>query len=261
MIDLRVGECFVVEDNLSNGDKVDKYYECVRFDDLNRCWHCSLGMTSPICAILYCEGKWRRDKVSVVFVEVKNVRKIKHRYRSKPLPGFRLHDGKIEKQGDMNEEYEHGDYNEVPQRDKEVENWLNYKKCAEPEIIRDMSRGFDLEAALNGAKIRTRCGYPARIICTDRKGPYPVVALLGGEGEETVCSYTVEGRSNVGAVSNYDLVMAPEKRYINIFQDKNGKYHCSKKSYQTEEMAKELEGFVLRKYKGCRYVETVEIEE
>ena len=135
-----------------------------------------------------------------------------------------------------------------------VDEELKFKK-------KNMNREFDLEAALNGAKIRTRCGYPVRIICTDRNGQYPVVALLGGEGEETVCSYTVEGRSNVGALSNYDLVMAPEKRYINIFQDKNGKYHCSKKSYQTEEMAKEVEGFVLRKYKGCRYVETVEIEE
>jgi hypothetical protein len=127
---------------------------------------------------------------------------------------------------------------------------------------KNMSRKFDLDAAVNrGAKIRTRCGYPARIICTDRNGLYPVVALLSGGAGEFAVYYTVEGRSNIEADSNYDLEMVPEKRYINIIQDKDGKYHCSKKSYPTEEMAKELEGFVLHKYKGSRYVATIEIED
>lgn len=49
VIDLRIGEYFFVEDNLSNGDKVDKYYECVYFDSSDRCRYCSLGLTSPIC--------------------------------------------------------------------------------------------------------------------------------------------------------------------------------------------------------------------
>lgn len=125
-----------------------------------------------------------------------------------------------------------------------------------------MSRKFDLDAAVNrGAKIRTRCGYPARIICTDRKGQYPVVALLEGETTEYIELYTVEGRNNIKAESNKDLEMVPEKRYINIFQSEDGKYHCSKRSYPTESMAKELEGFVPRKYKGSRYVATVEVDE
>ena len=124
-----------------------------------------------------------------------------------------------------------------------------------------MSKKFDLQAALNGAKICTRCGYQVRIICTDRKGPYPVIALLNNGKEDAIVSYTVEGRSNINAVSSYDLVMVSEKRYINIFQSEDGKYHCSKKSYQTEEMAKDMRAKEVAKYKKTRYVGTIEVEQ
>lgn len=125
-----------------------------------------------------------------------------------------------------------------------------------------MSRKFDLSAALNGAKIRTRSGYPARIICIDAKNTHPVFALVMTEQGEQCFSYSRDGKNSGSMIeSNYDLEMVPEKRYINIFQGEDGKYHCSKRSYPTEAMAKELEGFIPRKYKGSRYVATVEIEE
>ncbi len=123
-----------------------------------------------------------------------------------------------------------------------------------------MSREFDLDEAINGAKIQARNGYPARILCTDRKGRFPLVALLGADTVDIVMTYTECGRCNIDAESSYDLVMAPTKKYINIFQDKDGMYHCSKRSYPTVAMAKELEGFVPRKYKGSRYVATIEVE-
>lgn len=91
--DLRIGEYFFVEDNLSNGDKVDKYYECVRCDDVDRCRHCSLGLTSPICPLLECEGHRRKDNRSVVFVERDNIEEIANRY----MPGIKLYDGKRKK--------------------------------------------------------------------------------------------------------------------------------------------------------------------
>jgi hypothetical protein len=94
---LEIGEYFFVEDNLSSGDKVDKYYECVMYDDVARCRHCSLGMTSPICSRLKCEGHRRKDNISVVFVERDNVGEIANRYRSKLLFGFKLYDGKRKK--------------------------------------------------------------------------------------------------------------------------------------------------------------------
>lgn len=124
-----------------------------------------------------------------------------------------------------------------------------------------MSKEFDLDAAVNkGATIRTRCGYPARIIATGLRGDFPVVAVVCGEESDDIISYTSTGRCYKDVESNYDLEMVPEKRYINIFQSEDGKYHCSKRSYPTVAMAKELEGFVPRKYKGSRYVDTIEIE-
>lgn len=125
-----------------------------------------------------------------------------------------------------------------------------------------MNRKFDLDAAVNkGAKIRTRCGYPARIIATGLRGDFPVVAVVCGEESDDIISYTSTGQCYKDVESNYDLEMMPEKRYINIFQGEDGKYRCSKRSYPTVAMAKELEGFVPRKYKGSRYVATVEIDE
>lgn len=94
VINLRIGEYFLVEDNLSSGDKVTKYYECVWYDDVSRCRHCSLGLTSPICPRLECEGHRRKDKISVVFVERDNIGEIARRYMSKLLFGFKLYDGK-----------------------------------------------------------------------------------------------------------------------------------------------------------------------
>ena len=97
VIDLRIGENFVVEDNLSSGDRVVKYYECVYFDCSIRCQYCSLGVTSPICPRLECEGSRRKDNRSVVFVERDNIGEIARRYNSKLLFGFKLYDGKRKK--------------------------------------------------------------------------------------------------------------------------------------------------------------------
>lgn len=127
-----------------------------------------------------------------------------------------------------------------------------------------MSKEFDLDAALNkDAKIRTRCGYPARIICIALNSDKPVVAVVVTENGEEVISCTKKGRCYADNIieSNYDLVMVPEKRYINLFIDKDGKYFCGKKSYPTVEMAKELDVYIPLKCKGSRYVATVEVEE
>jgi hypothetical protein len=102
VLDLRIGEYFLVEDNLSSGDKVVKYYECVMYDDSSRCRHCSLGLTSPICPRLECEGHRRKDNISVIFVERDNVGEIAHRYMSKLLFGFKLYNGKKIKQYERN---------------------------------------------------------------------------------------------------------------------------------------------------------------
>lgn len=66
---------------------------------------------------------------------------------------------------------------------------------------------FDLDAAMCGAKVVTTEGYPTRILCFDRKGPRPIIALVQRpDGTETLWEFTNEGDSKT---SPRCLVMAP----------------------------------------------------
>lgn len=248
---LGIGEYFFVEDNLSSGDRVDKYYECVLFDGIDKCSHCSLGMTSPICSLLECEGSRRKDNRSVVFVERDNSEEIANRC----IPGIKLYDGKRKKQGDMNEEYEHGDYNEVPQRDKEVEDWLNYKKCAAPV----QNRMFDIEKAVQGCSLSTRGGYSARLVATNVKGEYPLLALVDGGERELPILYTREGKicNDSAVTSNYDLV-TKEKRYINVYS-RGKKFFCSSKGTTSiHDSSMEIER-ILNSVKDSTHIATIQL--
>lgn len=74
---------------------------------------------------------------------------------------------------------------------------------------------FDLEAALKGAKVVTRGGFPARIICTDRKGyNQPVIFLLNSGNIETSHACSLNGKYyfyDGDEESKHDLFMAPVK--------------------------------------------------
>ncbi len=72
---------------------------------------------------------------------------------------------------------------------------------------------FDLAAAKAGAKVITRAGQPARIICYDYKyydfyGQHPIVAILEIDGRESISKYFIDGSSIPNTTSSTDLVMA-----------------------------------------------------
>ena len=61
----------------------------------------------------------------------------------------------------------------------------------------------------------------ARIICTDAKSEYPVIALLSySENSEGCEAYTEDGRFSIDGESNSDLFFAPEKKsgWVNIYK-------------------------------------------
>ena len=124
-----------------------------------------------------------------------------------------------------------------------------------------MERMFDYAKALQGCCIKTRCGYPARLVATDLKGDMPLLALVDEGTRQVAIQYTKEGRlvNDKAVSSNYDLVTY-ERRYLNVFRRGN-KYFCGKKSYASLEMAREMDGYVLHKVKGSVHVATIEIEE
>lgn len=120
-------------------------------------------------------------------------------------------------------------------------------------------RQFNLEEYLKNPdrKVMTRNGKPARIICTDKLGDKPVVALiLSRDGKtETTNFYTSDGiclRDDIDYPE--DLMFAPTKKegWINLF--KINSTITSGEIYNTKEEAKSavVGNFI--------YISTVKIE-
>lgn len=99
---------------------------------------------------------------------------------------------------------------------------------------------FDLEAAKAGKPVCTRDGRNARIICWDKKGNYPIVALIqDADNSEHIEYYTENGIfSNGGNEKNRDLMMFTRKKegWLNIYKDFEDTVCCV---YPTEKEALE----------------------
>ena len=117
---------------------------------------------------------------------------------------------------------------------------------------------FNLEEYLTNPskKVVTREGKPARIICTDARGEYPVIALIEHYQEtlDVTFSFTKDGKwCTDGTNSNKDLFFALEKHegWTNVYEEGTNRYLdgciCS-----TEEEAKRI--------RGCGYITTIKIE-
>ena len=88
---------------------------------------------------------------------------------------------------------------------------------------------FNLEEYLKNPsrKVVTRDGRKARILCTDRKGDYPIIALVENcdSIDESVCSYDKNGIFYTSGISdNNDLFFAPETHegWINVYRYSDG---------------------------------------
>lgn len=74
---------------------------------------------------------------------------------------------------------------------------------------------FDLEKAKAGAKVCTRDGKEARIICFDMAGDYPIVALVKlGTNEEHIVAYLSDGRISDDRQQGGDLMLADRLDWV-----------------------------------------------
>ena len=116
---------------------------------------------------------------------------------------------------------------------------------------------FDLEAAKQGKPVCTRNGRKARIVCTNRKHLYPIVALIEcGDGEEMIAAYSNEGKTEIYETKGEDLMMLPEKHegWVNVFKTSIVSYNVGC-LYSTKEEA------ISHVDKGDdNYIATVKIE-
>lgn len=112
---------------------------------------------------------------------------------------------------------------------------------------------FSLEEYLKNPnrKVVTKDGRKVRIICTDRNGIYPVVALVNNGGEDI---YTYDERGvYAGNRNELSLFFAPEKHtgWVNVYRTPNGLPCTTTNIYATKENAEEC---------GCSMVATCKIE-
>ena len=104
---------------------------------------------------------------------------------------------------------------------------------------------FSLEEYLaNPRKVITRDGRNARIICTDAKNNYPIVALIETPNgrERQPCGYKEDGTYIIGErLSCYDLFFAPEKHegWLNIYRSESG-FYLRGDPYKSKEEADEV---------------------
>lgn len=87
-------------------------------------------------------------------------------------------------------------------------------------------------------KVVTRDGHSVRIICTDAKNDYPIIALVDYDDAEELFFYKTNGICIVDVQSKVDLFFAPEKKIIwgNLYSTQLGTTF-SGDFYKTEEVA------------------------
>lgn len=79
---------------------------------------------------------------------------------------------------------------------------------------------FNLETVREGKPVCTRDGKKARVVCFDKVGVYPVIALVQEVGMETCHFYSQDGKC-ADCGNEYDLMMLREKKkgYVNIYSN------------------------------------------
>lgn len=86
---------------------------------------------------------------------------------------------------------------------------------------------FDIEKAKKGAKVCTRDGRKARIICFDKYNTdQPIVALVRYDDYESIFMYSDNGEYYIGQSSANDLMIVGEKHeaWANVYKINDGTY-------------------------------------
>lgn len=216
----QVGEIFEY-----NGE----WYQCM---EGTGCYRCAFNYDGNTCIVdnPYCTC--RSDKKNVIF---KKLEKVGEPYVAYGLTRqkYKLHVPLVITDEILNEDISCDEVNGIIDiRAKQNKENMEEKKLN--------LRPFDLEAAKAGKPVCTRDGRKARIICWDKKGNYPIVALIqDNENSEHIEYYTENGIfSNGGNEKNRDLMMFTRKKEgrLNIYKDFEDTVCCV---YPTEKEALE----------------------
>ena len=243
-----------------------EWYQCLKSPD-GGCKHCDMNFEGkcPI-PIKECTESGRSDKSYVIFKKLEKVGEPIEFARGLYFQRYQLADSTAFYEGDtrlfFNAPTKTFVYIEI--KTKEDMEEKNNAKHSNSEKIGKNLKEFDLEAAKSGKPVCTRDGRKARLICFDKKGAYPIVALVNDYNEEEyIKNYDEFGKKFIGGETSDDLMMLPEKKegWINIYDADTTFRYVDGRVYETkdeavqkakEEIAKELRG-------KNEYVDTIKI--
>ena len=103
---------------------------------------------------------------------------------------------------------------------------------------------FSLEEYLKNPerKVVTRDGRKVRILCTDRKGDTPIIALVydANDGQEYGYAFYSDGKFFRDGGDELDLFFAPEKHegWVNVYKEFESNSHYMGRICNSEEEAK-----------------------
>ena len=202
-----------------------EWYQCVESDSCGECslftTECGSGTKSYLADKVFgqCSKVRRTDNKHVIF---KKLEKVGEPYSCNYYGDNRLI---------MMQEYNLFNLDDVTNEDKIPMYITDYKHkriAIAIEIKQNKEemgekklnlKPFDIQKAREGKPVCTRDGRKARIICFDRVGDFPIVALTDDREykEEGVNLYDINGK---GSNECFDLMMLPEKKegWVNVYQ-------------------------------------------
>ena len=200
----KIGEIFEY-----NGE----WYQCVKGDSCRNCDFYDKFKDDICFSINDCSLSHRSDKTSIIFKKLEKVGE-PYKHYEKLYQCYKL-PMEIEIKLLPNNYYPIGKDNLVEIEIKQKED-MEEKKIQHYDCFFDRKptlKEFDLEAAKVGKAVCTRDGRKARIICFDKKGDYPIVALVNDYNkEEYIKSYDKFGKKFIDGETTDDLMMLPEKK-------------------------------------------------
>ena len=234
----KIGEIFEC-----NGE----WYQCVKGDMYDYCKGCP-SFENLRCTTLYgnhdCWLKATCEKLEKVGKPYMHFGRIVQRYKGVTTP--------VERPDEPYMIYYGGSHEidiEIKNQENMEENKLNLKP-------------FDLEAARSGKPVCTRDGRKARIICFDKKGAFPIIALVDRPDGKEELVYTYDNRGKCGMSysieSSEDLMMLPEKHegWINVFNHGNNDTYVCNMIFATKELAENA----VKHMNGVKHFATIKIE-
>ena len=257
-------------------DFLDEWYQCVEHEGCEGCafYHPISRSCSYKDSIKFgaCSSRGREDKKSVIFKKLENVGepyeryigsnksikvqryRLPYRYAILPKEPFMILEpnyknsieiGIKQIKEDLEEKNESAEEISIRIANEFEEKLEKHFKEYMDKIDTRKLKPFDIQKAKEGKPVCTRDGRKARIIAFDKKGFRAIVGLVDDGDKETLMLYDEAGRS-IGDVSEFDLMMLPEKKegWVNVYKER---------IYSTKEEAIEAT------YDGVTYVDTVKV--